>query len=53
MNYYGYRFYNSKIVRWMNRDPLGEKGGFNLYGFVGGNSATCMRGCLSTHCGGK
>jgi RHS repeat-associated protein len=34
LNYYGYRFYAPKIGRWMNRDPLGEAGGINLYGFV-------------------
>ena len=34
LNYYGYRFYNPAIERWMNRDPLGEAGGMNLYGFV-------------------
>jgi RHS repeat-associated protein len=34
LNYYGYRFYNPAIERWMNRDPLGEAGGINLYGFV-------------------
>jgi RHS repeat-associated protein len=32
--YYGYRFYAPAIGRWMNRDPLGEAGGINLYGFV-------------------
>ena len=30
----GYRFYSPAIERWMNRDPLGEEGGVNLYGFV-------------------
>ena len=34
LNYYGYRFYSSAIGRWMSRDPLGEEGGINLYGFV-------------------
>ncbi len=34
LNYYGYRFYNPQVERWMNRDPLGEAGGINLYGFV-------------------
>jgi len=34
LNYYGYRFYSPAIERWMNRDPLGEAGGINLYGFV-------------------
>jgi RHS repeat-associated protein len=37
LNYYGYRFYSPVIERWMNRDPLGEAGGINLYGFVGGD----------------
>ena len=37
LNYYGYRFYSPGVERWMNRDPLGEAGGVNLYGFVGGN----------------
>jgi RHS repeat-associated protein len=32
--YYGYRFYDPNLQRWLNRDPLGEEGGFNLYGFV-------------------
>jgi RHS repeat-associated protein len=32
--YYGYRFYAPSIGRWINRDPLGEAGGLNLYGFV-------------------
>ena len=34
LNYYGYRLYNPAIERWMNRDPLGEEGGNNLYGLV-------------------
>jgi RHS repeat-associated protein len=34
LSYYGYRFYSPAIERWMNRDPLGEEGGVNLYGFV-------------------
>jgi RHS repeat-associated protein len=37
LSYYGYRFYSPTIGRWINRDPLGEKGGINLYGFVGNN----------------
>lgn len=32
--YYGYRFYDPLTQRWINRDPLGEAGGMNLYGFV-------------------
>jgi RHS repeat-associated protein len=31
--YYGYRFYWPELQRWMSRDPLGELGSRNLYGF--------------------
>lgn len=34
MNYFGYRFYHSEFGRWINRDPIGERGGLNLYAFV-------------------
>jgi RHS repeat-associated protein len=34
-NYYGYRFYDPGAGRWLNRDPIGEEGGLNLYGMVG------------------
>jgi len=33
--YYGYRYYDTLTGRWMSKDPLGELGGVNLYGFVG------------------
>ena len=33
--YYGYRWYDPVTGRWMSKDPIGEKGGVNLYGFVG------------------
>ncbi|RYD76336.1 MAG: RHS repeat-associated core domain-containing protein, partial [Verrucomicrobiaceae bacterium] len=33
--YYGYRYYDPVIGRWPSRDPIGERGGVNLYGFVG------------------
>ncbi|CAN5700614.1 hypothetical protein BH11VER1_BH11VER1_38710 [soil metagenome] len=35
MDYYGYRFYLTAIGRWPSRDPIGERGGRNLYGMVG------------------
>jgi RHS repeat-associated protein len=36
--YYGYRFYNPELGRWINRDPIGERGGVNTYRFVGNNA---------------
>ena len=33
--YYNYRHYNPTDGRWTSRDPIAEKGGWNLYGFVG------------------
>jgi len=33
--YYGYRHYDAAAGRWLSRDPLGEAGGVNLYGFLG------------------
>jgi RHS repeat-associated protein len=38
LSYYGYRFYSASLGRWITRDPLGEAGGINLYGFVGNNA---------------
>ena len=29
--YYGYRYYDPSTGRWLNRDPIGEMGGANLY----------------------
>ncbi len=31
--YYGHRYYDPRRGRWLNRDPLGEQGGVNLYAF--------------------
>ncbi|MCX6854118.1 MAG: hypothetical protein NTV80_04340, partial [Verrucomicrobia bacterium] len=31
--YYGYRYYNPELGRWISRDPIEESGGVNLYGF--------------------
>ncbi len=35
LNHYGYRFYNPTTQKWLNRDPIREAGGINIYGFVG------------------
>jgi RHS repeat-associated protein len=37
LSYYGYRFYQPVMGRWLTRDPLQEAGGINLYGFVQNN----------------
>jgi RHS repeat-associated protein len=35
--YYGRRFYSPQLLRWLNRDPVEEGGGANLYGVIGNN----------------
>jgi RHS repeat-associated protein len=32
-----FRAYDSDLGRWLSRDPIGERGGLNLYGYVGNN----------------
>ncbi|MFW6105665.1 MAG: RHS repeat-associated core domain-containing protein [Chloroflexota bacterium] len=49
--YYGYRYYLPELGRWVSRDPIGEKGGFNVYGFVG-NSPQIGFDTLGMCCGG-
>lgn len=34
---YGYRFYDPHVQRWVNRDPLGEAGGNNLFAYLVNN----------------
>ncbi|MGJ8697842.1 MAG: RHS repeat domain-containing protein [Verrucomicrobiaceae bacterium] len=36
--YYGYRYYDPVTGRWPSRDPIGERGGINLYGMVGNDA---------------
>ena len=35
LHYYGYRYYDVGLGSWLNRDPIEERGGVNLYSFVG------------------
>ena len=35
--YYNYRYYSPELGRWLSRDPIGEKGGLNLYAMVRNN----------------
>ncbi|MCD4780544.1 MAG: RHS repeat-associated core domain-containing protein [Candidatus Omnitrophica bacterium] len=32
--YYGYRYLDPETGRWLNRDPIEENGGLNLYSFA-------------------
>jgi RHS repeat-associated protein len=40
--YYGFRYYDSVLGRWPSRDPIGEEGGVNLYGFVGNRAENAI-----------
>jgi hypothetical protein len=35
--YFGRRYYDPVLQRWLNQDPISELGGVNLYQFVGNN----------------
>ena len=35
MFFYGFRYYDPETGRWLNRDPIEEAGGLNLYAMVG------------------
>jgi RHS repeat-associated protein len=35
LGYWGQRYYNPALGRWLNRDPIEELGGVNLYAYVG------------------
>jgi RHS repeat-associated protein len=34
LSYYGYRYLHAHVRKWLSRDPIGEQGERNLYGFV-------------------
>lgn len=34
LSYYGFRYYKPQLGRWLNRDPIKEDGGNNLYQFI-------------------
>ena len=40
LNFTRNRAYDPVHARWINRDPIGEAGGINLYAYVGGNPLT-------------
>ncbi|MPM80422.1 hypothetical protein SDC9_127469 [bioreactor metagenome] len=37
--YYNYRYYSPVLGRWINRDPIEEEGGMNLYGMCENDNA--------------
>ncbi len=50
--YYGYRYYDPTTGRWLSRDPIGERGGENLYGFVGNDAISYVDILGLTECSG-
>ena len=40
LSYYGYRFYDPNLQRWINRDPVEEAGGVNLFAFANNSPIT-------------
>ena len=40
--YYNYRHLNPADGRWINRDPIAEQGGWNLYGFIDNRVINCI-----------
>jgi RHS repeat-associated protein len=52
---WGQRYYDPRLGRWINHDPIGELGGLNLYAFVRNGLANAVdpRGlmCSSSFCG--
>jgi len=51
LSYYGYRFYAPEWQRWLNRDPIGEKGGLNLYSPLNNDPGNTLDGMgLSAAC---
>ena len=60
---YGFRFYSPSMGRWLNRDPLQEEGGINLYAAMGndpvnnvddyGLAPDCRHDGIANSCGGS
>ena len=48
--YYNYRHYNSVLGRWIQRDPLAEMGGINLFSFLS-NAPLASIDILGKHAG--
>jgi RHS repeat-associated protein len=51
--YYGYRYYNPGLGRWISRDPIEEKGGMNLYAVAANEAVDDVDAfglCVSCRC---
>jgi len=52
--YFGFRYYSPELGRFVSRDPIGARGGANLYGFLGNSPVGrwdllgMVRGCAET-----
>ncbi|MBK9121035.1 MAG: alpha/beta hydrolase [Phycisphaerales bacterium] len=44
LGYWGFRYYDAVIGRWMSRDPIGERGGLNFYLYGAGNPSAYIDG---------
>jgi hypothetical protein len=42
LSYYGYRYYDVNLGRWVNRDPIGERGSRNLCSFLDNSPLTAF-----------
>lgn len=53
LNYYGYRYYDPGTGRWLNQDPIQERGGINLYSFNRNNAVGLIDlfGLMHIDCG--
>ena len=47
LGYWGRRYYRPHIGRWLNRDPIEEVGGENLYAYAGCHAQASARACFS------
>jgi RHS repeat-associated protein len=52
LGYWGYRYYDPRLGRWISRDPVGECGGKNLYGFASNEPAVHIDSLGHTVMGG-
>lgn len=39
---YGHRYYSPQLGRWLSKDPIGVKGGLNLYAYVRNNAVNLV-----------